>query len=172
MITAPVTTRNKQLTILYHSSKEIAKECESHTALEYFLTFCVLVEAVLSFLPSVTDSWLEYRTKIWWLREIKTDSFHLFNYTYRWFRPCQQNSLPLCAVEATTWEWTAQSRCIQCLKEPAANIIKVPWTIPFFHPQFFVRNRHSKCKTETQFLGKLNNFGFSFMSKYCMFCWI
>jgi hypothetical protein len=39
------------------------KNCESHMALEYFLTFCVLVEALLRFRPSVTDSWLEYRTK-------------------------------------------------------------------------------------------------------------
>jgi len=31
--------------------------------LEYFLIFCVLVEALLRFLPSVTDTFLEYRTK-------------------------------------------------------------------------------------------------------------
>jgi len=60
---APVTASTKQPTILYHSSREIAKECESHVALEYFLTFCVLIEALLMFLPSMTDSWLEYRTK-------------------------------------------------------------------------------------------------------------
>jgi len=63
MTAAPVTTRTKQLTILYQSNREIPNECESHMALEYFPTFRVLFEALLRFLPSVTNTLLDYRTK-------------------------------------------------------------------------------------------------------------